>query len=325
MKAGSITARAAMRWVRVGVTSIALWWVCSRVDIAKLGDVLVVTPGVVFLAPLVGMAVNTTLLAYRMKILFRAMGAHLSLGNLIRILCRSAFAGLVLPQGGAEVVKGALLARTSVGLGPAVAGLVAVKLTHMPTLAVLLGLALATGTLAAEPMLAGVAVAYLTAALLIGAVLVLDVAVPRGTPSSIATRLNPLMAAIRSLRDHKKALWWCMALSAPSMLINALVVWTLIAHFGEAWPLLDVLLLVPAMDALILLPISVSGIGVRESVFAIAFASRGLPMDSAIAIGLIRWTGELTRAAIGCMLWLLTATGRSGATDSATRGGTEHD
>lgn len=314
-----------MAWVRIGVTSLALWWIGRKVDFANLQAVLAVTPWVVFAAPILGVAVNTVLLAYRMKILFRAMGVRLGLGVISQVLCRSAFAGLVLPQGGAEVVKGALLTRTSAGLGPAVAGLVTVKLTHMPVLALLLGASLFTGTLDSEPVLAAAAFAYLAAVLGVGVVLALNLSIPRWVPVPFADRLEPLVAAVRALHTRRAAVAWCTVLSAPSMVINGIVVWVLLDHFGQVWPLLDVLLLVPAMDVLILLPISVSGIGVRESVFAIALASRGVSMDSAIAIGLIRWSGELTRAAIGCMLWLLTATGVSSPLENDPRGGTEDD
>ena len=72
-----------------------------------------------------------------------------------------------------------------------------------------------------------------------------------------------------------------------------------------------VLGLVPAADVLIWLPISISGVGVRESVFALALEPWGILAPSAVAIGIVRWTGELARGAIGCMLMAL-GEGRSG-------------
>ena len=109
------------------------------------------------------------------------------------------------------------------------------------------------------------------------------------------------------------------------MLLNCAVVWGLLEWFGHPHGFETVLALVPAMDVVIWMPISLAGIGVRESVFAIALVPRGLAMDTAIAIGMIRWTGELARAAIGCMLWLLSAGGPGRMKPEISAGGSEND
>ena len=85
-----------------------------------------------------------------------------------------------------------------------------------------------------------------------------------------------------------------------------------------------VLGLVPAADVLIWLPISISGVGVRESVFALALEPWGILAPSAVAIGIVRWTGELARGAIGCMLMAL-GEGRAGRASTGDPEGENRD
>jgi hypothetical protein len=57
------------------------------------------------------------------------------------------------------------------------------------------------------------------------------------------------------------------------------------------------------------LPVTLSGVGVREGVFVHALARFGATEELAVAIALTRWTGELGRAAVGGLmaLWGLTS------------------
>ena len=89
-------------------------------------------------------------------------------------------------------------------------------------------------------------------------------------------------------------------------------------------PMGEPLGLVPAADVLIWLPVSVGGVGVRESVFALALEPWGILAPSAVAIGIVRWTGELARGAIGCMLMAL-GEGRAGLTFNADPKGEVRD
>ena len=68
----------------------------------------------------------------------------------------------------------------------------------------------------------------------------------------------------------------------------------------------------------------IGGVGVRESVFALALEPWGILAPSAVAIGIVRWTGELARGAIGCMLMAL-GEGRAGLTFNADPKGEVRD
>ena len=74
--------------------------------------------------------------------------------------------------------------------------------------------------------------------------------------------------------------------------------------FDEPLLFLEVLTLFPLIDFLVSLPISLNGVGVRESVYPLLLASHGLGMDVALAVAWTRWTGEIFRAGVGGILFL---------------------
>ena len=105
-------------------------------------------------------------------------------------------------------------------------------------------------------------------------------------------------------RDHGAAGRALLA-SFPYAFINCLNVWLIGLAFGLSWRYDDVLGLIPAADALISLPVTLSGVGVREGVFVHALARFGATEELAVAIALTRWTGELGRAAVGGLIALV--------------------
>ena len=156
----------------------------------------------------------------------------------------------------------------------------------------------------------------LAAVLYIGASVLIMLVAARGTrglqlpawvPAWLSTRWVRVGGCAAQLRGDPRALVITALLGIPSMLIGSGVVFYLVAGFGFPLPFSEVITFVPSADVLIWLPVSVGGVGVRETVFTIALVPRGVPAATAVAIGLVRWTGELARAGIGCMLWLLRA------------------
>ena len=102
-------------------------------------------------------------------------------------------------------------------------------------------------------------------------------------------------------------------LAVPCALINIGVVWGILWGFGAPLDLREVSALLPAADVVIWMPVSISGLGVREGLFAYFLAPRGLSAGAAVAVGLTRWTGELTRALVGGILFVLGDTVRVGS------------
>ena len=314
-----------MRLVRVGVTAAAVMWVLGQVDPDRVGAALTSVPLWVFGVPALAVALNTAIQAHRLRLLLGGLGAPLPISRLVGVICRGAFAGLALPQGGAEVVKAALLSWTPVGVDRALSAMLMARFTQLPVTAMFLLWAALSGSLSHHPSLVAVALAYAAGTAAVWWVMLRGIRVPRWLPQSFADRASGVQGALAILRGRTGLVPVCMAWALPTVAVNCAVVWLLLDRFGHSFSFADMLALVPAMDAVIWLPISVGGIGVRETVFAVVLEPHGVLVDAAIAVGVVRWTGELARAGIGCMLWLLAATVRPGSGSGTFAEGNQND
>lgn len=295
-------------WLRIGGTIAAIAWVFGQVDLGGARQAISELGPATIAVPIIGLAVNTLIQAFRVRTLLRSMGAEITLSKTLNVLCRGSFLGLVLPSGGHEVAKTALLAREGVGLEAAVSAMVGVRLLQFPVWMALLGWGLWEGLLNTNPILGVAAVLYIGASfliLLVAARGTRGMSLPVWVPAWVSTRWVRVGECAAQLRADPPALVITALLGLPSMLIGTGVVFYLLAGFGFPLPFSEVITFVPSADILIWLPVSVGGVGVRETVFTIALVPRGVPAATAVAIGLVRWTGELARAGIGCMLWLL--------------------
>jgi len=294
-------------------TGLAVAWVVGQVDLGVAADAVRTAPGWVFFVSPVGVMCNTLIQSVRVQRMLRAMAVHLSLWQVFSALCRGAFVGLVLPSGGQEVAKAAFLAKASPRADAGIAALVAARVLQLPTWAVLLAWGLMAGLLVTDPVLGAAAVGFLCVTAVVLGLCAWGLRRPEApvlplpgwTPSRVRSGLKQIVDALRSLKSTPGAMVQVALLAVPCAAVNITVVWAVLTGFGAAIGPSEVAALLPAADVLIWMPISISGLGVRESLFAHFLAPRGVMFSTAVAVGLTRWTGELTRALVGGILFVL--------------------
>jgi uncharacterized membrane protein YbhN (UPF0104 family) len=208
--------------------------------------------------------------------------------------------GLVTPTGGAEAAKILALGRRSGRLDAAAAALVAARAMELVPWAALL----AWGTLgplpARWPELVPVAALAGGGMVLVAATLG---ALAAGGLDPLMRRV-PRLSVVRALAADRRALGWCFAMAFPFAAVNSFVVWLILGAYGVDLSYADTVGLIPTLDVVISLPITVSGLGVREGMFAWALAPLGVDPATALAIAATRWSGELVRSALGGALWV---------------------
>ena len=287
---------------RIGLTGVAIAWVGSRVPIASWEQALAALPRWAWLVPSAAMAINTLLLAERHRLALLAVGHAVPRGGLVLLHLRSAFAALALPRGGADLTRIAVLARQT---GDPEAVLAAALHLRVVDLALWVGFLGAFLTQGPWPGLGGLELA--AAVVSAGGVVVglgLPLAVWLAGPAvsrvpRIGPRLVRMVEALRSAARAWKISLQLLALGLPMAVVNILSVTLLFQAGGAAaWSVRDALI-VPAMDAVLALPVTIGGVGLREAVFLEVGAVLGLPGPVALAIAWTRWSGELSRALVG--------------------------
>ena len=96
-----------------------------------------------------------------------------------------------------------------------------------------------------------------------------------------------------------------LGLSFGSQLAPAVCGHLLLSSIYAPVALLDSLTIVPLSTAAAFLPFSISGAGVRETVFVELYARVGVPAQAALAASLSLWAAQATLAALGGLYVLL--------------------
>jgi glycosyltransferase 2 family protein len=314
------------RWLSLGIrvagTVLAVSWIAHRLEIGPVLERLGAVPLWAFVVAPLGAVLNTWIHALRLASVLRVLGADLGIAGILSALFRGAFVGLVLPPGGNALSQLALLGHAGPGLRRATSAMVVVRILQLPVWIALLLWGLFSGHLV--PPLAVAAICFALPATCV----LLWVAPSQPWIPQWFRRfewVDRARAGFQLIKKERHLVAGNMALGAVSAMINCGVVWILLWAAGHPLSLSTVLSVVPAADVLIWLPVSISGIGIRESVFALALAPWGIGLVAAVSIALTRWVGELARGAIGCMLWLLSTAGRSSRSSGDMDGGIENE
>ncbi|MFM2243994.1 MAG: Lysylphosphatidylglycerol synthase region [Pseudomonadota bacterium] len=291
-----------LRGARVAVTAGALWWVLSRLPDGGFAAISAALPRWTLLVPSLTMGLNTLLLAERHRAALGVVGHVVPRGDLVLLHLRSAFAALVLPRGGADLTRVAVLSRQTGDLEGVLAAALHLRIVDLALWITLLVVFLVQGPWPGLRALELAAGAVIAAG--IGLLVALPLAIRLaggwvGRLPWVGGRALRVVGALRAAAGAGGATARIAALGVPMALGNIASVSALFWAAGVEIPLPRQVGLIPAMDAVLSVPITVGGVGLRESVFILVGESFGLTAPVALAIAWTRWTGELSRGLLG--------------------------
>ncbi len=283
----------------------ALFW---KLPAADVWDAMSRTGWARWLAVMPLFALAHVVAASKWRMLVRAAGVPLGFATALRAHAAGLFANIWLPSIiGGDVVRAGLVARAHGGLAvPAIAGIAdrALDLAALLTLAAfgaLLAPASALGS--ATPLLRGAAIALaLGGAAALAALNALD---PARLPQRLrrpAVRAREVLGALaRQPARAATALGASLLVQGSLVALNA---W-LGAAIGVAPGAAGWLLAWPLAKIVAMAPISLGGLGVRETALASLLAPFGVPATTAVAQGLV-WQSVLFGFGVvaGAWAWL---------------------
>jgi glycosyltransferase 2 family protein len=308
--------RWAWLFVRVVVTLSAVAWLVHRIDPARALADMRAAPWWAFCVPVGMLLVNAVIQGRRYQLLLAAGGVDISVLRTTRIVLQAVFVGQVLPRGGADVLRIAWLRRDTGRTDVVLAALLVARLFEVTVLAGLLVYALAWGVADRWPW---VGLSALVFALAFGAFAIVALVAGRfgasaveRLPFSFLRRHGASFAtALKAIGRDGGRVARAGLLSLPLAGGNVVAAWVVLGAYGLDIPAIDAFALIPAMDSVILLPVTVSGVGLREGVFVYVLSGLGITEATAVAMALTRWCGELGRAAVGGAMFLADGTLRT--------------
>ena len=252
----------------------------------------------------------------------RVAAAHVGLGAILHIFFVSTFVGTFLPASvGADAVRATSLARLGVPLADAVASVFMDRV--LGVLAVLgmavVGLWLASDLPARAAVLTSLAItaggcAAVAAAVFSTRIAALLVATLERLPwRRVHTAGRSLIEAVQRYRTHHGLLALVTGASLGVQVLRVLQAWCLGLSLGLAAPLPAYFAFIPIILLLMLLPITVNGLGTSQAGFWLFFGAAGVPPAGAFALSVLFVALGIVGNLPGVVLWA-----RSGLTPAAS-------
>ena len=275
----------------------------SRVEPGAALDALRSAPAWVYVGVVALMLLNSLIYVLRLTALAAA-----PLWATLRGVLLGNFVGLVLPTGGAEAVRVVALAPLFGGADRTLGLITASRVLELVTWAGLVAwaaVAVLPGRLPELLPLAGVTVlgfACIVAAVMVGGPRLSRLGARTGFVGRVQGFLTRAAATLAELPRRRLLASWLWTL--PFAAVNCGAVWLAAFAHDVALSYPESLGLIPTLDVIIVLPLTIDGVGVRESLFVHGLAPFGATEATALAVALTRWFGQLSRSAAGGVFWL---------------------
>ena len=302
------TRQALLNLARLVISAALFWWIVAQAGLADLLEAARrADPGPYALALLIAI-VGIPLRAYRWQVLLDAVGARLPFWRTNHLYFVGAFFNAFLPTGfGGDVVR--VLEIGEGASSPQAAGTVLVdRLTGFIAL-FMLALAALPFAFHLLPPATAFLIALLAGGVLLGSALLFEGKILRQITACFPRALS--LAGDAWLAQTYNVITACgqrAILSALliSVIFNLTQIWsTLLAAqaLRLAVPAWAFFLFLPIAIIALLLPISISGFGVREGLFVLLFGQVGLTGPQAIALSLTSYSFELAPGILGGVMY----------------------
>lgn len=300
--------------IKIGITLLALLYVFSQVDLADIGQRLLQAN---LNWVLIGfLLVNTSLVvrAYRWLLLLHGIGSPIRFGRLVSLYFAANFFNSVLPSGFSGDVVRAVEAAQDVPAKTAAGTVIVDRATGLLALFMigLLALPFRPDNFPTTLFWETTAVCLIG---LIGGFVVLEGRLVRSLGRQLPVFLQPVWQKIDGVITAVQACGWTAVWQAMgiSILFNLMQIsWFATAGLalGYQVPFTHYFLVIPFLSLAILLP-SIGGLGIREGLAPLLFASAGLSSEQAIALTLLVFGIERLSGFLGAPIYIIDTLRRS--------------
>jgi uncharacterized protein (TIRG00374 family) len=299
--------------LKAAITFGLLYFLVSKVDLAKSVDLLVRTNiGAVTLA-LIVLAIQTGFAILRWHRILIKKEMHIPMKRSARYFWLGLFFNQVLPSSiGGDAVRGYCLVRDGQSVGRATLSVLLDRVLGMVGLVMLIALAMpyAMNLINVPEMQWGMVFALLAVISGLVSILFMDIFTKKFTDWRVMKSLTTLTSDARQLLASQQGLW-LIVLSVLVHLLSIVVVgmlsWALAIRVD--WTALAVI--VPIATLLMTVPLSIAGWGVREGVMVVGLGYVGIAAEEALALSILYGLSMLMIALPGGLAWLTGPTVRS--------------
>lgn len=298
--------------IRVVVSVSLISFLLIRADLSEMWSALESAILWLMVIALILSFLRVIVSAYRWQVMLSAKGMRIPLGTLTIYYLVGGFFNLFLPTVlGGDVMRGYELARSSGKILDSASTVVMERIVGFLALFVICWVSLPFG----YRLMAGTSVPYIVAGASVAfAVLVLSFLNSRVTDrvASLASiikrwnlpeRIRAFVASLRSLAQSRAVMVKAFLISLVFQFIGILSTYCISEALRLEVPFTYFLIVMPVIWVLMMIPISISGIGVREAAFVLFFTQVGLSDEQAILLSLLFFVLTVVAGLVGGALF----------------------
>ncbi len=299
--------------VQLAVSGGLIGYLVWKIDLGTTAD-YIASSNPLYVAAAAAIYVMTLLpMAWRWRVLLASKGLHEPLTWLTKLYFIGYAASQVLPTGiGGDAVRMVEHARKRPrAKGEAAAAILMERIIGSAgiLIVVAIGLALAVGRYDNIGPLIWVEVACVVALAVFGLLLfsrranaVLQERIPRGSARRLQRGLNAVWTALHGYRSETRALGLVLTVTVGVQFVRMLAIWLCGEAVGVDVSPLVYVILGPLLFLVTMVPVTVNGLGVRESFFVFFLARFGVPHDAAFAAGFLFFAVTIAAALPGGLI-----------------------
>ena len=121
----------------------------------------------------------------------------------------------------------------------------------------------------------------------------------------LAARMELVYQGLNELRCNKGSILKALVLSLGIQFLSVSIVWVAAQAIQIEAPFGVFLIFVPLINLSIMVPLTINGIGLRESLFYLLFSQIGLPVEMAVGLSLVTFALYILTASPGLVIYSL--------------------
>jgi hypothetical protein len=300
--------------LRILISVALIGYLLTTTDLGEPFVMLKSWSAIYFLiAVLLGVFTNV-IFAYRWKITLAVSGVSVPLLMLVKFYFVGAFFNLFLPTAiGGDLVRGYDLAVHSGKKMGAVTSVLVERIVGFFALAfiALLALLFGSGTIRDATVTTVILIVCLGYFALV--TIVFNARVMKKLVAmfkfiklwDIGKRLDRVYDSLQAFTAHKAILWQCFVLSIVCQTLTILAGYSLALSINLKLSLIYFFMVLPMIWIIMMVPLSINGLGVREGAFVFFFTRLGLSDSAALLLSFLTLSQKIALGLIGGITYLL--------------------
>ena len=122
---------------------------------------------------------------------------------------------------------------------------------------------------------------------------------------NVQEKLDLIYQGVNTLRRSGAAIFTSLFLSLIIQFLSVVIIWIVAQAIGIDAPFSVFLIFIPAINLSIMVPLTINGIGLRESLYYLLFSEIGLPVETSVSLSLLHFLLIVTTAAPGMVIYSL--------------------